>query len=105
MPAYPSRTDIRLSYYPDVLYFYVPLMDERAPSVKAFHIRDGQVSEEPIALTWAGRALPSACAPPACVPAPIQACSPAHGAAVPRRQQGPWRLLHQPRSYLSRTPT
>ncbi|MCC6177341.1 MAG: M67 family metallopeptidase [Chloroflexi bacterium] len=46
--AYPSATDIRLATYPDALYFIVSLMDERNPYVKAFHIRDGEVSEIPI---------------------------------------------------------
>jgi [CysO sulfur-carrier protein]-S-L-cysteine hydrolase len=48
--AYPSATDIRLAYYPDALYFLVSLMDEQHPLVRAFWIRDGQVTEEPIEL-------------------------------------------------------
>ncbi len=48
--AYPSATDIRLSYYPDALYFIVSLMDERVPHVRAFRIREGQVTEEPIEI-------------------------------------------------------
>jgi proteasome lid subunit RPN8/RPN11 len=46
--AYPSATDIRLAYYPDALYFIVSLMNREAPRVRAFRIREGRVSEEPI---------------------------------------------------------
>jgi proteasome lid subunit RPN8/RPN11 len=46
--AYPSETDKRLATYPEALYFIVSLMDEQAPYVKAFYIREGAVVEEPI---------------------------------------------------------
>ena len=46
--AYPSATDIRLAFYPDAIYFIVSLMDEHAPVVRAFHIRDGEITEEPV---------------------------------------------------------
>ena len=46
--AYPSETDKRLATYPEALYVIVSLLDERAPSVKAFYIREGVVAEEPI---------------------------------------------------------
>ncbi len=49
--AYPSATDKRLATYPEALYFIVSLMDERAPYVKAFYIREGTVTEEPIQVT------------------------------------------------------
>ena len=49
--AYPSETDKRLATYPEALYFIVSLMDERAPYVKAFYIREGTVTEEPIEIT------------------------------------------------------
>jgi [CysO sulfur-carrier protein]-S-L-cysteine hydrolase len=48
--AYPSATDIRLAFYPDALYFLVSLMDERDPAVRAFWIKDGEVTEEPIEI-------------------------------------------------------
>ena len=48
--AYPSDTDISLATY-DVPYVIVSLRDERAPYVKAFYIREGTVTEEPIELT------------------------------------------------------
>lgn len=48
--AYPSETDKRLATYPEALYFIVSLIDERAPYVKAFYIREGTVTEEPIEL-------------------------------------------------------
>lgn len=46
--AYPSATDIRLAFYSDALYFLVSLMDPGDPSVRAFWIRDGEVTEEAI---------------------------------------------------------
>jgi [CysO sulfur-carrier protein]-S-L-cysteine hydrolase len=48
--AYPSATDIRLAFYPDALYFLVSLMDERDPTVRAFWIKDGDVTEEPVEI-------------------------------------------------------
>ena len=48
--AYPSETDKRLATYPEALYFIVSLVDERAPYVKAFTIRDGTVTEETVEL-------------------------------------------------------
>ncbi len=41
---YPSQTDINLAFYPDALYVIVGLADGE-PEVRAFTIRDGQVSE------------------------------------------------------------
>jgi proteasome lid subunit RPN8/RPN11 len=46
--AYPSQTDVSLAYYPDALYIIVSLADEAHPVVRAFHIVDGQIREEPI---------------------------------------------------------
>lgn len=39
----PSQTDINLAFYPDSLYVIVGLADGE-PDVRAWHIRDGQVS-------------------------------------------------------------
>ena len=41
---YPSQTDINLAFYPEALYVIVGLNGEEA-DVRAFAIRDGQVSE------------------------------------------------------------
>jgi proteasome lid subunit RPN8/RPN11 len=41
---YPSQTDINLAFYPDALYVIVGLADGE-PDVRAYEIRDGQVSE------------------------------------------------------------
>lgn len=46
--AYPSQTDVSLAYYPDALYVIVSLADEAHPVVRAFHIVDGRIREEPI---------------------------------------------------------
>jgi proteasome lid subunit RPN8/RPN11 len=41
---YPSQTDINLAFYPDAVYVIVGLA-AREPDVRAFSIRDGQVTE------------------------------------------------------------
>jgi [CysO sulfur-carrier protein]-S-L-cysteine hydrolase len=41
---YPSQTDINLAFYPESLYLIVGLAGE-APDVRAYTIRDGQVTE------------------------------------------------------------
>ena len=41
---YPSQTDINLAFYPDSVYLIVGVAKEQA-EVRAFEIRDGQVSE------------------------------------------------------------
>jgi [CysO sulfur-carrier protein]-S-L-cysteine hydrolase len=41
---YPSQTDINLAFYPEALYVIVGLASEE-PEVRAFEIRDGQVTE------------------------------------------------------------
>ena len=46
--AYPSQTDVSLAYYPDALYVIVSLADEAHPVVRAFHIVEGRIREEPI---------------------------------------------------------
>jgi proteasome lid subunit RPN8/RPN11/molybdopterin converting factor small subunit len=43
--AFPSQTDIRLAYYPDSAYVIVSLADQASPSLRAFRIVDGAVSE------------------------------------------------------------
>ena len=41
---YPSQTDINLAFYPEALYVIVGLAG-KDPDVRAFEIRDGQVSD------------------------------------------------------------
>lgn len=48
--AYPSATDVRLAAYPDATYAIVTLQDRDAPSVRAFRIIDGEVSERAVEL-------------------------------------------------------
>lgn len=49
-PAYPSRTDVARAFYPDAVYVIVSLGDGSPnpgdPEIRAFRIRDGQVTEE-----------------------------------------------------------
>ena len=46
--AYPSSTDIRLAAWPEAYYIIVTLMDKTNPSMRAFRIVDGEVSEEEV---------------------------------------------------------
>ncbi len=48
--AYPSPTDVRLAFWPESLYFLVSLRDPQNPVVRAFRIRDGEVTEEEIEI-------------------------------------------------------
>ena len=49
-PAYPSRTDVELAYWPEAFYIIVSLMAADAPEVRAFRIIDGQTSEATLEL-------------------------------------------------------
>ena len=44
--AFPSPTDVRLAAWPEAYYVIVSLEDEANPVLRAFHIEDGQVTEE-----------------------------------------------------------
>ena len=44
--AYPSSTDVRLAAWPEAYYIIVSLLNRERPSVRAFRIIDGSVSEE-----------------------------------------------------------
>lgn len=48
--AYPSPTDVRLAYYPDVYYLILSLQDPEKPVLRAFTIRDGRVDEVPVVI-------------------------------------------------------
>ena len=43
--AYPSRTDVELAAYPDAHYLILSLADPDAPTLRAFRIVDGTVTE------------------------------------------------------------
>lgn len=43
-PAYPSTTDVGLAYYPDAAYLIISLEDKLKPDIRAYWIRDRQVS-------------------------------------------------------------
>jgi proteasome lid subunit RPN8/RPN11 len=49
--AYPSDTDKRLAYYPDAHYLIMSLTDREHPVLRAFSIRDGEVTEEELIVT------------------------------------------------------
>ena len=46
--AYPSATDVRLANYPEAYYVLISLMDKEHPTMRAFQIVDGVISEEPL---------------------------------------------------------
>lgn len=48
--AYPSATDVGLAAYPDALQIIVSLADTEHPDIRAYRIRDGNVSEEPLRI-------------------------------------------------------
>ncbi|MGV8093346.1 MAG: M67 family metallopeptidase [Mangrovibacterium sp.] len=48
-PARPSQEDIRLAYDPDISYVIVSLA-AKAPDVKSFRIRNGEVEKEEIRI-------------------------------------------------------
>jgi [CysO sulfur-carrier protein]-S-L-cysteine hydrolase len=52
-PAVPSVTDIGLAFFPESLYLVCSLMDEM-PTVRAWKIRDGVVTEVQLAVTEDG---------------------------------------------------
>lgn len=45
-PAYPSRTDVGLAYYPETVYMIASLQKAGTPEIKGFRIIDGNISEE-----------------------------------------------------------
>ena len=53
-PAVPSPTDVGLAFYPDALYLLVSLSEDEAdpvtgePSIRAWTILDGEVTEVPL---------------------------------------------------------
>jgi len=50
-PAEPSQTDVGLAYYPDSLYVICSLADPDRPTVRAWAIADGAVSEVALLVT------------------------------------------------------
>jgi len=48
--AYPSDTDVRLATWPETRYILISLLDKENPSIRAFCIEDGIVSEEDISI-------------------------------------------------------
>ena len=48
--AYPSETDRKQAFYPDSYYLVLSLSDRQNPALRAFHIIDGEVSEEELEI-------------------------------------------------------
>lgn len=48
--AYPSATDVSLAFDPERLQIIVSLADFDHPDIRAFRIRDGQITEEPLQI-------------------------------------------------------
>ena len=49
-PAFPSRTDVELAFWPDAAYLIVSLASD-PPDLKAFTIRDGRIAKRDLVLT------------------------------------------------------
>lgn len=49
-PAYPSSTDVSLAGWPDAAYVICSLEDPAHPVLRAFHIRDGDITEAAVQL-------------------------------------------------------
>ena len=52
-PAVPSATDVGLAFFPDSLYLVCSLADPERPTVRAWSIVDGTVTEVPLAVAEA----------------------------------------------------
>jgi len=48
--AYPSATDVRLATWPEARYIIVSLLDQEMPAMRAFHIVEGQITEEELQI-------------------------------------------------------
>lgn len=49
-PAVPSETDRRQAFYPDAFYLLASLTDAESPDLRAWRIRDGEVSEADVVV-------------------------------------------------------
>jgi proteasome lid subunit RPN8/RPN11 len=49
-PAFPSRTDVELAFWPDAAYLIVSLASD-PPDLKAFTIRDGRIARRELQIT------------------------------------------------------
>jgi proteasome lid subunit RPN8/RPN11 len=49
-PAFPSRTDVDLAFWPDAAYLIVSLASD-PPDLKAFTIRDGRIAKRDLEIT------------------------------------------------------
>lgn len=49
-PARPSADDIEMAFYPEASYLIVSLENKDNPSVRAFKIQEGRVSEEELKI-------------------------------------------------------
>ena len=50
-PAYPSQTDVGLAYYPDAAYLIISLESKAHPDLRAFWIKDRQVTAAPLTVS------------------------------------------------------
>lgn len=49
-PDVPSSSDVSQAYYPDSFYIIVSFRVKERPSVRAFHILEGKVTEVPYTI-------------------------------------------------------
>lgn len=48
--AYPSSTDVGMSFYPDTSFIIISLENKNKPYMKSYNIRDGKITEEEIKI-------------------------------------------------------
>lgn len=48
--AYPSETDVKLAFYPEIDYMIISLTDIKKPVIRSFRIEDGIISEREIVV-------------------------------------------------------
>jgi [CysO sulfur-carrier protein]-S-L-cysteine hydrolase len=48
--AYPSKTDVDESYYPDCTYLIVSLKEVQSPSIRAFDLAHGSIQEKELQI-------------------------------------------------------
>ena len=49
-PAYPSKTDVELAYYPEAVYIIISIDDDKNTEIRGFRIVDKEITEVDISL-------------------------------------------------------
>lgn len=49
-PAYPSRQDVELAFYPEVSYVIISIKDKENPNIRSFKIEEEKIIEEEVRI-------------------------------------------------------